>query len=114
LKRRLRVFAELAADLTMLLDSNGKITFQSPSIQASLGLGARGEAWDGIVLELVVEQDRGARLAEAIRAALSGEDAGSPSQLPGARDLGHRRGNAPLWVSRAQSAGRRRAARPAA
>jgi len=30
LKRRLRVFAELAADLTMLLDAGGKITFQSP------------------------------------------------------------------------------------
>src|SRR5207302_971437 len=76
LKRRLRVFAELAADLTMLLDSNGKITFQSPSIQASLGL-APEASLGRHVLELVVEQDR-ARLAEAIRAALSGEDVGRP------------------------------------
>jgi diguanylate cyclase (GGDEF)-like protein/PAS domain S-box-containing protein len=76
LKRRLRVFAELAADLTMLLDSNGKITFQSPSIQASLGL-APEASLGRHVLELVVEQDR-ARLAEAIRAALSGEDEGRP------------------------------------
>jgi len=76
LKRRLRVFAELAADLTMLLDSGGKITFQSPSIQASLGL-APEASLGRHVLELVVEDDR-ARLADAIRAALSGEDQPRP------------------------------------
>jgi len=76
LKRRLRVFAELAADLTMLLDSGGRITFQSPSIQASLGLAPEASLGQH-VLELVIEEDR-ARLAEAIRAALSGEDAARP------------------------------------
>jgi diguanylate cyclase (GGDEF)-like protein/PAS domain S-box-containing protein len=76
LKRRLRVFAELAADLTMLLDAGGKITFQSPSIQASLGL-APEESLGRNVLELVVEEDR-PRLAEAVRAALSGEDEARP------------------------------------
>jgi diguanylate cyclase (GGDEF)-like protein/PAS domain S-box-containing protein len=73
LKRRLRVFAELAADLTMLLDSSGRITFQSPAIQTSLGLTPEASLGRH-VLELVIEEDR-ARLAEAIRGALSGEDA---------------------------------------
>ncbi len=76
LKRRLRVFAELAADLTMLLDAGGKITFQSPSIQAALGL-APEASLGRHVLELVVEEDR-ARLADAIRAALAGEDEARP------------------------------------
>ncbi|HWY72085.1 MAG TPA: EAL domain-containing protein [Burkholderiaceae bacterium] len=76
LKRRLRVFAELAADLTMLLDAGGKITFQSPSIQASLGLAPEASLGRN-VLELAVEDDR-PRLAEAIRAALSGEDQARP------------------------------------
>jgi diguanylate cyclase (GGDEF)-like protein/PAS domain S-box-containing protein len=76
LKRRLRVFAELAADLTMLLDSGGKITYQSPAIQASLGL-APEASLGRHVLELVVEEDR-ERLAEAIRAAISGEDEARP------------------------------------
>jgi diguanylate cyclase (GGDEF)-like protein/PAS domain S-box-containing protein len=72
LKRRLRVFSELAADLTMLLDAGGKILFQSPSIRAALGL--EPEASLGRhVLELVVEDDR-ARLADVIRAAVTGED----------------------------------------
>ena len=76
LRRRLRVFAELAADLTMLLDSGGKITFQSPSIQATLGLAPEASLGRN-VLELVVEEDR-ARLADAIRAAISGEDEARP------------------------------------
>jgi len=76
LKSRLRVFAELAADLTMLLDSGGKITFQSPSIQASLGL-APEASLGRHVLELVVEEDR-ARLADTIRAVLNGEGEARP------------------------------------
>jgi diguanylate cyclase (GGDEF)-like protein/PAS domain S-box-containing protein len=77
LKRRLRVFAELAADLTMLLDAGGKITFQSPSIQATLGL-APEASLERNVLELVIEGDR-TRLADAIRAALGAEDEARPS-----------------------------------
>jgi diguanylate cyclase (GGDEF)-like protein/PAS domain S-box-containing protein len=77
LKRRLRVFAELAADLTMLLDAGGKITFQSPSIQTTLGLTPEASVGRN-VLELVVEEDR-ARLADAIRAALAAEDEARPS-----------------------------------
>jgi len=76
LKRRLRVFAEMAADLTMLLDAGGKITFQSPSIQASLGLNPE-TSLGRHVLELVVEDDR-SRLADVIRAALGGEDEARP------------------------------------
>jgi len=49
------VFAELAADLTMLLDSGGKVTFQSPSIQTSLGL-APEASLGRHVLELVVSR----------------------------------------------------------
>ena len=77
LKRRLRVFAELAADLTMLLDAGGKITYQSPSIQATLGL-APEASLERHVLELVIEEDR-ARLADAIHAALGADDEARPS-----------------------------------
>jgi diguanylate cyclase (GGDEF)-like protein/PAS domain S-box-containing protein len=76
LKRRLRVFAEMAADLTMLLDAGGKITFQSPSIQTSLGL-APEASLGRHVLELVIDDDR-SRLADAVRAALGGEEEGRP------------------------------------
>ncbi|HEX4586337.1 MAG TPA: EAL domain-containing protein [Burkholderiaceae bacterium] len=96
LKRRLRVFAELAADLTMLLDEGGKITFQSPSIQASLGM-APEASLGRHVLELVVEEDRG-RLADAIRAALSGEDDARPRNcLVHAKSAGGQ--ERALWVT---------------
>jgi diguanylate cyclase (GGDEF)-like protein/PAS domain S-box-containing protein len=96
LKRRLRVFAELAADLTMLLDQGGKITFQSPSIQTSLGLSPEASVGRH-VLELVIEEDR-PRLAEAIRAALSGEDQARPRNcLVHARSAGGEQ--RALWVS---------------
>ena len=96
LKRRLRVFAEMAADLTMLLDSGGKVTFQSPSIQVSLGL-APEASLGRHVLELVVEEDR-PRLADAIRAALSAEDDARPRNcLVHARSAGGEERS--LWVS---------------
>jgi diguanylate cyclase (GGDEF)-like protein/PAS domain S-box-containing protein len=96
LRQRLRVFAELAADLTMLLDSSGKITFQSPSIRPTLGLAP--EATLGrYALELVVEDDR-ARLAEVIRVALGGEDEARPrSCLVHAQSAGGE--ERALWVS---------------
>ena len=96
LQRRLRVFAELAADLTMLLDSSGRITFQSPSIQTSLGLSPEASLGRH-VLELAIEEDR-PRLAEVIRIALSGEDAERPRNcLVHARsDVGQMRA---LWVT---------------
>jgi len=72
LKQRLRAFAELAADLTMLLDSSGRITYQSPSIRDCLGLAPEATLGRPAV-ELVVEEDR-ARLGEAIAAALQGEE----------------------------------------
>jgi diguanylate cyclase (GGDEF)-like protein/PAS domain S-box-containing protein len=96
LRRRLRVFAELAADLTMLLDSGGKITFQSPSIQTTLGLAPEASVGRH-VLELVIEEDR-ARLADAIRAALSAEDEARPSVclVHAESGAGERRA---LWVT---------------
>jgi diguanylate cyclase (GGDEF)-like protein/PAS domain S-box-containing protein len=96
LQRRLRVFAELAADLTMLLDSSGRITFQSPSIQTSLGLSPEASLGRH-VLELVIEEDR-PRLAEVIRIALSGGDAERPRNclVHAKSDVGEMRA---LWVT---------------
>jgi len=72
LKQRLRVFAELAADLTMLLDSSGRIAYQAPSIRDCLGLAP--EATLGRqAIELVVEEDR-PQLGEAIAQALGGDE----------------------------------------
>lgn len=96
LRRRLRVFAEMAADLTMLLDGGGKIIFQSPAIQTSLGHAPEASLGRN-VLELVVEEDR-SRLADAIRSVLGGEEELRPRRcLVHAKSAGGE--ERALWIS---------------
>jgi diguanylate cyclase (GGDEF)-like protein/PAS domain S-box-containing protein len=96
LQLRLRALAEHAADLTMLLDRDGTVLYQAPSVLRSLGLDPQ-QTLGRPAAALLVEDDQ-ARLGDEIRIAL---DSGQASRRRGC--LVHARrgdgGRCTLWLS---------------
>jgi diguanylate cyclase (GGDEF)-like protein/PAS domain S-box-containing protein len=67
LERRIRVFADSASDVLMLLDADGRIRYQAPAIRRSLGIAPETTLGQS-VLTLVPAEDR-SRLRATVEAA---------------------------------------------